>query len=226
MIAPKLSSQAGYALLIVVSLLGMRGGDMWWPEVQGAKAQGAGTVAQGAQVQDEPEIDRTDVWAIKYSRYLYHLAHEIKWPAWELASTAGAESRPFEIGVVGWAALTNQLTDRYMGRNIAGRPIAIIGLNAEELADRKAGFDMLFLSGDGAQRKLCRDAAQSWKAAGATPQGLTISDAWTDAPEAIDFRRFRSSSDSPPGLCLEVNRAELAALQLALPPIFESRTCP
>jgi hypothetical protein len=226
MLPSKLSSQTGYALLIVVSLLGMRNEGEWWPEVQGAKAQSEGEIAQETQLQDEPEIDRTDVWAIKYSRYLYHLAHEIKWPAWELASTTGVEGRPFEIGVVGWDALTDQLTDRYMGRNIAGRPIAIVGLSAEELAERRAGFDMLFLSGDGAQRKLCRDAAQTWKDAGATPQGLTISDAWTDAPEAIDFRRFRSSSDSPPGLCLEVNRAELAALQLALPPIFESRTCP
>ena len=217
---PQPVSQVAYALLIVLSLLGMRSNETWWPEVQAQGETGPqGEAPTGAL--GEPEIDRTDVWAIKYSRYLYHLAHEIKW--------APSEA-PFEIGIVGWKALGEQLEERYVGRSIAGRPISVVQLEPGELAEPKGDFQILFLSGDGDDRRVCRTAALNWhatgKSAGAPRNGLVVSDAWTDAPEVIDFRRHRKSADQAPGLCLEVDRTALDAIGLALPPIFESRTCP
>ena len=219
--SPQPVSQVAYTLMILLSLVGMRSNEVWWPVARAQQLQEVQADGETSGITGEPEIDRTDVWAIKYSRYLYHLAHEIQWTS---------SKASFEIGVVGWEALASQLTERYTGRSIAGREITIVDLSATDLSKQSTDFQILFLSGDGDQRSICRSAAENWheagRAAGAPRTGLVVSDAWIDAPAVIDFRRHRSDPERPPGLCLAVNRDALHALGLTLPPIFESRTCP
>ena len=169
-------------------------------------------------VQNDPEIDRSPIWAMVFGRYLYHLGREMFWP--ELDQRAR-----FQIGVVRWGALAEDLGSQLEGRAIAGLPVEIIPLTAAELRDHRGDFTMLFLGDTNAQtgRKEIEESLQRWNKK-QDKKALIITDGAQLPACDLVFRRRGEGQDI--GLCLIQQLENLENKGMVLPAPFLQRLCP
>ncbi len=179
------------------------------------RARAAGAPA----TKEDPEIDRSPVWAIQYRRYLYLLGREMFWP--ELASREA-----FRIAVVGWPDLAENLGSRLDGRAIAGLPVDIVSLDEERLASDRSDFTVLFLGGtslsetanDGLQK-----AVNRWNRKG-NKNALIITDGGSIEGFDLILKRRKVGNDLQ--LCIVQDADGLASKGMTLPIPFLQKLCP
>lgn len=175
-------------------------------------------VASNMDAQPDPEIDRSPIWAMVYGRYLYLLSREMYWPDLEARHA-------FRIGVVGWPELAEDLGSRLDGRAIAGLPVDLIALSADELGGTKQDFTLLFVGdpdepgGEGA----LSEALSKWQRK-SNAQALVVTDGAGMGGHDLMMKR-RNEGDKL-GLCLIQDPQLLDAKGLALPTMFLQRLCP
>ena len=167
---------------------------------------------------EDPEIDRSPIWAIQYRRYLYLLGREMFWP--ELASR-----ETFRIAVVGWPDLAENLGSKLDGRAIAGLPVDIISINEEGLASERSDFTVLFLGGtsrnetenDGLQK-----AVNRWNRKG-NKNALIITDG--GSIDGFDLILKRRKVGTDPQLCIVQDADGLSSKGMTLPVPFLQKLC-
>lgn len=167
---------------------------------------------------EDPEIDRSPIWAIQYRRYLYLLGREMFWP--ELASR-----ETFRIAVVGWPDLAENLGSKLDGRAIAGLPVDIVSLDEEGLASERSDFTVLFLGGtsrnktenDGLQK-----AVNRWNRKG-NKNALIITDGGSIDGFDLILKRIKVGTD--PQLCIVQDTDGLSSKGMALPVPFLQKLC-
>ena len=168
---------------------------------------------------DDPEIDRSPIWAIQYRRYLYLLGREMFWP--ELASREA-----FRIAVVGWPDLAENLGSKLDGRAIAGLPVDIVSLDEEGLASERNDFTVLFLGGT-SQSAAANDGLQKavnrWNRKG-NKSALIITDG--GSLEGFDLILKRRKVGNDPQLCIVQDTDGLASKGMTLPVPFLQKLCP
>ncbi len=185
-------------------------------EVRGVPIKEA--VCVSAHMED-PEIDRSPIWAIQYRRYLYLLGREMFWP--ELASREA-----FRIAVVGWPDLADNLGSKLDGRAIAGLPVDIVSLDEESLASERGDFTVLFLGGtsrkasdnEGLQRAVNRWNRKDNK------QALIITDGGD--LDGFDLILKRRKIGNDPQLCIVQDTDGLSSKGMTLPVPFLQKLCP
>ena len=168
---------------------------------------------------EDPEIDRSPIWAIQYRRYLYLLGREMFWP--ELASREA-----FRIAVVGWPDLADNLGSKLDGRAIAGLPVDIVSLDEESLASERGDFTVLFLGGtsrkasdnEGLQRAVNRWNRKDNK------QALIITDGGD--LDGFDLILKRRKIGNDPQLCIVQDTDGLSSKGMTLPVPFLQKLCP
>ena len=167
---------------------------------------------------EDPEIDRSPIWAIQYRRYLYLLGREMFWP--ELASR-----ETFRIAVVGWPDLAENLGSKLDGRAIAGLPVDIISIDQEGLASERSDFTVLFLGGtsrnetenDGLQK-----AVNRWNRKG-NKNALIITDG--GSIDGFDLILKRRKVGTDPQLCIVQDADGLSSKGMTLPVPFLQKLC-
>ena len=169
--------------------------------------------------QNDPEIDRSPIWAIQYRRYLYLLGREMFWP--ELAARES-----FRIAVVGWPDLAENLRSKLDGRAIAGLPVDIVPLDATDLAAERSDFTVLFLGGTGGSEENNGDVQQAldrWNRKG-NKEALIITDGGNISGYDLILRRRKVGDE--PQLCIVQDTEGLAAKGMNLPAPFLQKLCP
>jgi len=168
---------------------------------------------------DDPEIDRSPIWAIQYRRYLYLLGREMFWP--ELAARES-----FRIAVVGWPDLAENLSSKLDGRAIAGLPVDIVPLDAAGLATERGDFTVLFLGGTGGDPETnveMQQAVTRWNRKG-NKEALIITDGGSISGFDLILRRRKVGDE--PQLCIVQDTEGLAAKGMTLPVPFLQKLCP
>jgi len=168
---------------------------------------------------EDPEIDRSPIWAIQYRRYLYLLGREMFWP--ELASRES-----FRIAVVGWPDLAENLGSTLDGRAIAGLPVDIVPLDEEGLASERNDFTVLFLggtSGGSETNEGLQLAVDRWNRKG-NKNALVITDG--GAITGFDLILRRRKAGDEPQLCIVQDTDGLASKGMTLPAPFLQKLCP
>lgn len=167
---------------------------------------------------EDPEIDRSPIWAQLYRKYLYHFGKEMFLPGI-------GERASFTLGVVGWSQLSEDLGERLDGRTIAGLPIEIIPLEPGELGDHKSDFTLLFLGGTGsaAERSELAKEMDRWNRKG-NREAIVITDGEAVAGYDLMFRRLKTEEGLK--LCIEEREDALASKGMTLPKLFIQRRCP
>lgn len=172
-----------------------------------------------ATASDDPEIDRSPIWAIQYRRYLYLLGREMFWP--ELAAR-----ETFRIAVVGWPDLAENLGAKLDGRAIAGLPVDIVPLDAESLESERGDFTVLFLGGTSSSVE-SNDRIQSsvnrWNRKG-NKTALIITDGGDIAGFDLILRRRKVGDE--PQLCIVQDADGLQSKGMTLPAPFLQKLCP
>ena len=168
---------------------------------------------------DDPEIDRSPIWAIQYRRYLYLLGREMFWP--ELASREA-----FKIAVVGWPDLAENLGATLDGRAIAGLPVDIVSLDAESLGSERDDFTVLFLGGtsiEGEANIRIQSSLDRWNRKG-NKTALII----TDGGDIVGFDLIlrRKKVGDEPQLCIVQDADGLQSKGMTLPAPFLQKLCP
>ena len=176
-------------------------------------------VPSGLLDPDDPEIDRSPIWAIQYRRYLYLLGREMFWP--ELASREA-----FRIAVVGWPDLAENLGSKLDGRAIAGLPVDIVSLDAESLESERGDFTVLFLGGTSAEGEAnarLQSSVNRWNRKG-NKTALIITDGGDIAGFDLILRRRKVGDE--PQLCIVQDAEGLQSKGMTLPPPFLQKLCP
>lgn len=176
-------------------------------------------VGSGWLDSDDPEIDRSPIWAIQYRRYLYLLGREMFWP--ELASREA-----FRIAVVGWPDLAENLGSKLDGRAIAGLPVNIVSLDAESLESERGDFTVLFLGGTSAEGEAnarIQSSVNRWNRKG-NKTALIITDGGDIAGFDLILRRRKVGDE--PQLCIVQDAEGLQSKGMTLPPPFLQKLCP
>lgn len=169
-------------------------------------------------VQNDPEIDRSPIWAMVFGRYLYHLGREMFWPELD-------ERARFQIGVVRWSALAEDLASQLEGRAIAGLPVDITPLTAAELRDHRGDFTMLFLGDTNAKsgKEEIEESLKRWNKK-QDKKALIITDGAQLPACDLVFQRRGEGQDI--GLCLIQQLENLENKGMVLPAPFLQRLCP
>lgn len=167
---------------------------------------------------DDPEIDRSPIWAQLYRKYLYHFSKEMFLPGI-------GERATFTLGVVGWPQLSEDLGERLDGRTIAGLPIEIISLETGELGGHKSDFTLLFLGGTGSatEREVMAEDMERWNRKG-NREAIVITDGEAVQGYDLMFRRLKTAEGLR--LCIEEREDALAGKGMTLPKLFIQRRCP
>jgi len=174
--------------------------------------------AVAPETMEDPEIDRSPIWAIQYRRYLYLLGREMFWP--ELASREA-----FRIAVVGWPDLAENLGSKLDGRAIAGLPVDIVSLDEEDLASERSDFTVLFLGGtsrSGTENDGLQQAVNRWNRKG-NKNALVITDGGNI--EGFDLILKRRKVGTDPQLCIVQDTDGLASKGMTLPVPFLQKLC-
>ena len=174
--------------------------------------------AVAPETMEDPEIDRSPIWAIQYRRYLYLLGREMFWP--ELASREA-----FRIAVVGWPDLAENLGSKLDGRAIAGLPVDIVSLDEEDLASERSDFTVLFLGGtsrSGIENDGLQQAVNRWNRKG-NKNALVITDG--GSIEGFDLILKRRKVGTDPQLCIVQDTDGLASKGMTLPVPFLQKLC-
>lgn len=167
---------------------------------------------------EDPEIDRSPIWAMVYGRYLYILGREMFWP------DINRQDR-FRIGVVNWPDLAEDLGARLDGRAIAGLPVDIAALEPSDLASERGDFTILFIGGsmDEAGREGLSESLARWMKRG-TKAALVVTDGGSVQGHDLAFRRLKTGD--APTLCIDPDFAAMAAKSMELPAHFLQKQCP
>jgi hypothetical protein len=172
----------------------------------------------GVSNPEDPEIDRSPIWAMVYGKYLTFLGREMFWPDI-------ARQDRFRIAVVNWPDLAEDLSNRLDGRAIAGMPVEIVALSTKNLAGEKGDFTLLFVGGSiGPQTRDDLSAALvRWQRKG-DKSALVITDGAPMEGHDVVFKRLKGADG--PTLCITPAFQSLRSKSLELPPHFLKRPCP
>lgn len=179
----------------------------------------AGLSRPSTGTSDDPEIDRSPIWAIQYRRYLYLLGREMFWP--ELASRES-----FRIAVVGWPDLAENLGAKLDGRAIAGLPVDIVSLDAASLESERGDFTVLFLGGTSAGSEAnarMQSSVDRWNRKG-NKSALIITDGGDIEGFDLILRRLKVGDE--PQLCIVQDADGLESKGMTLPAPFLQKLCP
>ncbi|RPG81216.1 MAG: DUF4154 domain-containing protein [Crocinitomicaceae bacterium TMED114] len=195
-----------FGLLLPLLHTAVRGAEV--PHINGADE---------APVSD-PEIDRSPIWARMYAQYLFFLGREMFWP--DLDQRAS-----FQLAVVNWPNLAEELGSFLEGRSIAGMPVELVTLDADALAANKQDFTLLFLGGtrQDAERETLESAIRKWNRKG-NRNALVITDDQEVEGHDLIFRRLKEGEDLR--LCVAAALRSLESKGLELPAAFAKRQCP
>ena len=169
-------------------------------------------------VAEDPEIDRSPIWARMYAQYLFFLGREMFWPNLE-------ERETFRLAVVNWPDLAEELASFLEGRSIAGMPVELVPLTDSDLSSDKSDFTVLFIGGTGldAERESVGSALTKWNRKG-NRNALVITDARSVPGHDLIFQRLKEGEDLR--LCVKADLNSLQTKGLELPSAFAQRQCP
>tara|TARA_X000000950_G_scaffold272406_1_gene354900 strand:- start:430 stop:894 length:465 start_codon:yes stop_codon:yes gene_type:complete len=153
-----------------------------------------------------------------YAQYLFFLGREMFWP--DLDQRAS-----FQLAVVNWPNLAEELGSFLEGRSIAGMPVELVTLDADALAANKQDFTLLFLGGtrQDAERETLESAIRKWNRKG-NRNALVITDDQEVEGHDLIFRRLKEGEDLR--LCVAAALRSLESKGLELPAAFAKRQCP
>lgn len=175
-------------------------------------------VPDQASTGQDPEIDRSPIWARMYAQYLFFLGREMFWPNLE-------ERETFRLAVVNWPDLAEELASFLEGRSIAGMPVELVPLTDSDLSSDKSDFTVLFIGGTGldAERESAESALTKWNRKG-NRNALVITDARSIPGHDLIFQRLKEGEDLR--LCVKADPNSLQTKGLELPSAFAQRQCP
>lgn len=184
----------------------------------GASTPHAAGLLEGDVDAQDPEIDRSPIWARMYAQYLFFLGREMFWPDLE-------QRDAFQIAVVNWPDLADELAGFLEGRSIAGMPVELVALDATSLSAHRQDFTLLFLGGtrQDADRDALEAAVGKWNRKG-NRDALIITDEQGVQGHDLIFRRLKEGEDLR--LCVNASTTSLQSKGLELPAAFAKRQCP